>query len=299
MKDFLHSADFWLNQPLFHIGQSKVTLTGISTFIVTLLLIVVLERLFRRHVLKGMLARTHLDESLRFGIERIVGYMIIVLGFYLTIQNAGIDLSSLAVVAGAIGVGLGFGLQNIISNFISGIIILAERPIAIGDRVEVRGVAGQVAKISLRSTTVVTNDNISIIVPNSQFISETVINWSHGDPKVQFRIPIGVAYGSDTDKLTRTLLDLAKENPHVLDQPPPAVDFIEFGDSSLKFELGVWTQDMVLSPRKFRSLLNYAIDRKLREAGIEIPFPQRDLHVRSGLPLVVQPLPMKPKPPQA
>jgi small-conductance mechanosensitive channel len=292
MNDFLHTLDFWLRRPLFHVGQSEVTFLGISTFIAFLIGVVIGERIFRRFVLKKLLARTQLDESLRFGIERIVGYTIIVLGFYLTIQNAGIDLSSLAVVAGAVGVGLGFGLQNIISNFISGIIILAERPITIGDRVEVGGVAGQVSKISLRSTTVVTNDNISIIVPNSQFISETVINWSHGDPKVQFRLPVGVAYGSDTEKLTNTLLGVAKAHPMVLNDPAPSVYFIEFGDSSLNFELGVWTQEMVKSPRRFRSELNFSIDNKLREAGIEIPFPQRDLHVRSGS-LVVQQAPVK------
>ncbi|MCB1104172.1 MAG: mechanosensitive ion channel family protein [Cephaloticoccus sp.] len=282
MDDFLLTASEWLNYPLFRIGQGNVTLNGISSFIVLLLVIVMVERLIRRYVVKRVLAGTHLDESMRFGIERIIGYLIIVVGFYLAIQNTGIDLSSLAVVAGAIGVGLGFGLQNIISNFISGIIILAERPIAIGDRVEVGGVAGQVAKISLRSTTVVTNDNISIIVPNSQFISETVTNWSHGDPKVQMRISVGVAYGSDTDKVKEALLAVAQSHPKVLADPPPAVFFIEFGDSSLNFELGVWTQEMVRSPRRFRSDLNFAIDRKFREMGIEIPFPQRDLHVRSG-----------------
>ena len=282
MDDFLLTASEWLNYPLFRIGQGNVTLNGISSFIVLLLVIVMVERLIRRYVVKRVLAGTHLDESMRFGIERIIGYLIIVVGFYLAIQNTGIDLSSLAVVAGAIGVGLGFGLQNIISNFISGIIILAERPIAIGDRVEVGGVAGQVAKISLRSTTVVTNDNISIIVPNSQFISETVTNWSHGDPKVQMRVSVGVAYGSDTDKVKEALLAVARAHPKVLADPPPAVFFIEFGDSSLNFELGVWTQEMVRSPRRFRSDLNFAIDRKFREMGIEIPFPQRDLHVRSG-----------------
>ncbi|MEZ5412830.1 MAG: mechanosensitive ion channel [Opitutaceae bacterium] len=282
MDDFLLTASEWLNYPLFRIGQGNVTLNGISSFIVLLLVIVMVERLIRRYVVKRVLAGTHLDESMRFGIERIIGYLIIVVGFYLAIQNTGIDLSSLAVVAGAIGVGLGFGLQNIISNFISGIIILAERPIAIGDRVEVGGVAGQVAKISLRSTTVVTNDNISIIVPNSQFISETVTNWSHGDPKVQMRVSVGVAYGSDTDKVKEALLAVAQSHPKVLADPPPAVFFIEFGDSSLNFELGVWTQEMVRSPRRFRSDLNFAIDRKFREMGIEIPFPQRDLHVRSG-----------------
>jgi small-conductance mechanosensitive channel len=282
MNDFFQAADQWLHQRLFSIGQSEVTFYGIAATILLLLVIVFGERLFRRLILRRMLARTKLDEALRYGIERIFGYIIIVLGFYIALQTIGLDLSSLAVIAGAVGVGLGFGLQNIFSNFMSGLIILAERPIAIGDRVEVAGVAGQVSKISLRSTTVVTNDNISIIVPNSQFISESVINWSHGDPKVRFRIPVGVAYGTDTEKLTATLLAVAKANLQVLDEPAPKVFFDSFGDSSLNFELGVWTQDQMRAPRTLRSHLNFAIELALREANIEIPFPQRDLHVRSG-----------------
>jgi small-conductance mechanosensitive channel len=164
----------------------------------------------------------------------------------------GIDLSSLAVVAGALGVGLGFGLQNIVSNFVSGLILLAERPIAIGDRIEVSGVAGQVRKISLRSTTVVTNDNIAIIVPNSDLTTKPITNWSHGDPKVQFRLPVGVAYGTDPEKLRLVLLAVARAHPSVLASPEPTLFFEGFGDSALNFELGVWTQDMAHSPRRFR-----------------------------------------------
>jgi len=194
----------------------------------------------------------------------------------------GIDLGSLALVAGAIGVGLGFGLQNILSNFISGLILLAERPIAIGDRVEVDGVAGRVRQINLRSTTVVTSDNISIIVPNSAFITSKVVNWSHGDPKVRLRLPVGVAYGTDPDRLKRVLLAVADAHPKALKDPAPTVLFEAFGDSALNFELAVWTAEMLATPRRFRSELNFAVEKALRENDIEIPFPQRDLHLRSG-----------------
>jgi small-conductance mechanosensitive channel len=180
-------------------------------------------------------------------------------------------------------VGLGFGLQNIVSNFVSGLIILAERPIAIGDRVEIGNIAGQVTQISLRSTTVLTNDNITIIVPNSDFIANTVTNWSHGDPRVRLRLPVGVAYGTDTDKLRRALLEVAAEHPKVLQNPAPELFFLGFGDSTLNFELAVWTSEMTSKPRRFRSELYYAMEKKLRERGIEIPFPQRDLHLRSGI----------------
>jgi small-conductance mechanosensitive channel len=215
-------------------------------------------------------------------VSKIGGYIFIAIGFYVALKLVGIDLSSLAVVAGAIGVGLGFGLQNIISNFVSGLIILAERPISIGDRVELGEVAGLVTRIRLRSTTIVTNDNITIIVPNSNFISNKVTNWSYGDPKVRIRLPVGVAYGTDPERLRRLLIEVANEHPMVLRDPAPELFFSGFGDSSLSFELAVWTAEMTSKPRRFRSELNYAVERKLRENQIEIPFPQRDLHLRSG-----------------
>lgn len=282
MNEFLHTADAWLNEKLFRIGQTEITLYGIACTILLFLGIVIGEKIFRLVIVRRLLETTQLDKPVRYSVERILGYLFLLLGGYIALQTIGLDLSSLTVIAGAVGVGIGFGLQNIISNFISGIIILIERPISIGDRVEVVGVAGQIGKISLRSTIVITNDNISIIVPNSQFISETVINWSHGDPKARFRIPIGVAYGTDTDKLTEVLLAVAKEDPNVLDDPKPKVFFDSYGDSSLNFELGVWTQTMGLSPRSLRSGINFAVYKALAEAGIEIPFPQRDLHVKSG-----------------
>ncbi|MBE35586.1 MAG: mechanosensitive ion channel protein MscS [Opitutaceae bacterium] len=282
MNEFLQTAHSWLTEKLFSIGNTDVSLHGIAATILLVLCIVLGEKIFRLVIVRRLLENTQLDKPVRYGVERIMGYLFLLLGGYIALQTIGLDLSSLTVIAGAVGVGIGFGLQNIISNFISGIIILIERPISIGDRVEVGGVAGQIVKISLRSTIVVTNDNISIIVPNSSFISETVINWSHGDPKARFRIPIGVAYGTDTDKLTEVLLAVAKADPNVLEDPEPKVFFDSYGDSSLNFELGVWSQAMVRSPRSLRSGINFAVYKALDEAGIEIPFPQRDLHVRSG-----------------
>ncbi len=271
-----------LTYPLLKLGGNTVTLAGIVELMVLVAVVLVAERIIRRQLITRVLRRTRLDLPLQYAIGRIAGYLFIALGLYITLQLVGINLTSLAFVAGAVGVGIGFGLQNIVNNFVSGIIILAERPIAIGDRVEVSGVAGRVTRMSLRSTTVITNDNISIIVPNADFISQPVTNWSHGDPRVQLRLPLGVAYGTDLDQLQRALLEVARENPHVMKEPVPSVYFIEFGDSSLNFELGVWTQDMTHSPRRFRSDLYFAIEKKLRENKIEIPFPQRDLHLRSG-----------------
>lgn len=270
-----------LNYPI-SLGDSQLTLTSVFKLLVIVVLVLVAERFLRRFLRRRVLARTHLGPDLQYALSRFAGYCFIAVGMFFAFKVVHLDLSAFAVMIGALGVGIGFGLQNIVSNFISGLVILAERPIAIGHRVEVGGVAGQVTRINLRSTTVVTNDNITIIVPNSYFITQAVTNWSYGDPKVRLRLPVGVAYGSDVEKLRQLLLELAAEHPAVLKEPAPAVRFLEFGDSSLNFELAVWTIDMAHRPTAFRSELYFAIERKLREHRIEIPFPQRDLHLRSG-----------------
>lgn len=276
----LSTLDAWLHFPLLKLGDASLTLLNLLSLAIWLVVIVVLNALVRRLFVRRLLARTHFDPGLQFALTRIFGYLFVALGVYVALVASGINLSSLAVIAGALGVGLGFGLQNIVANFVSGLILLAERPIAIGDRIEVGGVVGQVRQISMRSTTVVTNDNIAIIVPNLDLTSNPITNWSHGDPKVQFRIPIGVAYGTDPEKLKQVLLTVAGQNSSVLTEPASSVYFVGFGDSSLDFELGVWTKDMVHSPRRFRSDVNFAIEKALRENGIEIPFPQRVVHLR-------------------
>jgi small-conductance mechanosensitive channel len=271
-----------LDYPLIQLGDSHLTLNSILKLLALMALVLVTERYLRRLLRRRLLSRTRFEPDLQYAISRFAGYCFITVGFFMAFKVVHLDLSSLAWIVGALSIGIGFGLQNIINNFVSGLIILAERPIALGHRIEVGGVAGQVARINLRSTTVVTNDNISIIVPNSNFITNPVTNWSHGDPKVRLRLPVGVAYGSDVEKLTRLLLEVAARNPSVLRDPAPMVRFLGFGDSSLNFELAVWTIEMAQRPTRFRSDLFFAIERTLRENNIEIPFPQRDLHLRSG-----------------
>ncbi|MBA3962246.1 MAG: mechanosensitive ion channel [Chthoniobacterales bacterium] len=237
----------------------------------------------KRFLFDRFLVHSGLDRSLQYAISQIASNVILVVGIFVVLQNTGIHLEALTVFAGAVGVGVGFGLQNITSNFISGLVILAERPITIGDRVEVAGVTGQVQKIRARSTVVVTNDNIATIVPNQKFIDSPVTNWTWGDPRVRFRIPIGAAYGSDVEVVRQTLIEAAKEHPKCLNDPAPSVFFKAFGDSSLDFELVVWSSEMSHRPARFRSDLNFAIEKKFRAAKIEIPFPQRDLNIRSGV----------------
>ena len=167
------------------------------------------------------------------------------------------------------------------NNLVSGVVLLLEQPVRYRDRVSVENVEGQVEHINFRSTTILTNDNITIIVPNSQLINQAVINWSHGDPRIRVHVPVGVAYGSDVELVTETLLAVARAQQDVLRSPEPEVRFLEFGDSSLNFELLVWS-DEPPNYHRLRSKLNYAIDAAFRDKGVEIPFPQRDLHLKTS-----------------
>jgi small-conductance mechanosensitive channel len=279
-EGFFTGMERVLNYPLLKLGETPVTLSLIITTLLLLGLVIVGERMLRRYFVLRLLRKTKFEPSLQYAISRIVGYLVLLLGFYIVLQVVGVNLSSLAVIAGAIGVGLGFGLQNIINNFVSGLIILAERHISVGDRIVVGGVDGRVEKISLRSTTVTTSDNIAIIVPNADLIANSVTNWGYGDSKVRFRVPVGIAYGSDIERFRRLMLQVAADYSKALKDPPPEVFFTGFGDSALNFELAVWTKDMVHAPTKFRSELLYAMEKKLRENNVEIPFPQRDLRLR-------------------
>ncbi len=279
MNEFLSQLRGIAEYQFLKVGENQFTLLSVTKLLLMVCLVVAIERLLRRYFVMNILKRTRLEPNLQFSIGKISGYTFVLLGLYVVLQNSGVNLSSVTVLAGTVGLGIGFGLQHIIHNCISGLVLLAERPITLGDRIEVAGVAGQVRKISLRSTTVITNDNIAIIVPNSDFITHPITNWSHGDPRVRFRIRVSVAHGTDVEKLQRILVEVAMAHPSALREPRSEVFFDSFGESALNFELVVWSQDMTFKPRRFRSDLNYAIERKLRENGIRVPFPQRDLHL--------------------
>ncbi|MGH2567155.1 MAG: mechanosensitive ion channel family protein [Bacteroidota bacterium] len=247
-----------------------------------LLLLMYLSGKLKQWITGRLLTRTRMDIGLRQAVGTITRYAVVVVGLLIILQTAGIDLTTLNILAGAVGIGVGFGLQNIANNFISGLIILFERPIKIGDRIEVGNVEGDVVHIGARSTAVVTNDNITIIIPNSLLISENVINWSHNDNKVRFKIPVSVAYGSDVRLVERILLEVAGENPDVLNDPKPGVRFIEFGENGLLFELRAWTDTLTHRKGLLISSLNFGIYDKFKQHKIGIPFPQRDIHIRTG-----------------
>jgi small-conductance mechanosensitive channel len=281
VQQFIVAARDILDIPLVKTGSTQLTLWSILYLIVLFFLLLFVAKKIRFWLANRILVRSNLDPGVRESVGSIARYLIIVLGFFVILQTAGIDLTALSILAGAVGIGVGFGLQNIANNFISGVIILFERPIKAGDRIEVGEVEGEVISIGARATTVVTNDNISVIVPNSSFISQDVVNWSYTDRKVRFKIGLSVAYGSDPRLVERLLLEVARENPDVLGEPEPGVRFLHFGDNGLQFELRAWSTSLLHKKGKLISNLNFGIHDKFLAHGIEFPFPQRDIHIRT------------------
>jgi small-conductance mechanosensitive channel len=274
----------WMFVKIIKIGNVEVTLFLIIVAILIISLASRVSKISTNVILPGIYNRYHLDKGMRFTLDRIVHYSIMIVAIVVSLTTVGINLSALTVFAGIISVGIGFGLQNIASNFISGIILLFERPIKVGDRVVIDNIIGDVEKINMRATIIKTVHNEHIIVPNSYFLEEKVINRSFGDPRIRIVIPIGVAYGTDVEKVRDLLLEAAMEehlvSPDVLLTPEPFVNFVGFGDSALNFELLVWIGD----PNKsvlIKSNLNFRINRIFNEKNIDIPYPQMDLHIRS------------------
>jgi len=259
------------------LGGTKITLLGLIEIVLVLIAFSIISRVLRKILKRRILPRFKLAEGAQFVILRLIHYVLVVIGLFLAINLVGIQMTSLAVIFGLLGVGIAFGLQNITSNFVSGLILLFERPVNVGDYIEVGGAMGKVQAINMRSTTVITRDNITLIVPNSSFIEGTVTNWSVSDPKIRINVPVGVAYGSDTELVKRLLLEVAENHPDVLKDPKPDVLFREFADSSLNFDLRIW----ILNPMgRFKTIsdINYAVDAAFRKHNITIPFPQRDVH---------------------
>jgi small-conductance mechanosensitive channel len=272
----------FLNKNIFHLGSVHFSLGLLIYLIFGILCILIFSNYLKKFIVQKVLANRDFDYGTRDAIGTIAKYMVIIIGFSIVLQTSGINLSALGFIAGALGIGIGFGLQNITSNFISGLIILFERPVKVGDRVEIGGVRGDIVKISARSTTVVTNDNIAYIVPNSKFIEGEVINWSFTDTKVRLGFDVGVSYKEDPEIVREILLKIASKNEDVLENPPPMVIFDKFGDSSLNFKLLVWTTEFINRPAVLKSILYFEIFKQFKLKGIEIPFPQRDLHLKSS-----------------
>jgi potassium efflux system protein len=271
----------YLNTP-FRIGNFEVSVSGFVTAIIIIIVAIALSRSFTSLLDRRIATRAQIDPGIRYTIARLASYIVVSIGVLLALKQAfNLDLTSIAVLFTALSVGIGFGLQYIAADIASGFILLFERPIRVGDRITIDEDDGDVQSINFRNTIVVTNDRVSIIVPNSRLVSQRVINWSYGDPRARIPVPIGVAYGSDVKLVTDTLMEAAEGVSNVLKDPPPRVQFLGFGDFSLDFRLLVWSNQ----PRRhvqIKSDINYRIEELFRERNIQIPFPVRDLRLQDG-----------------
>jgi small-conductance mechanosensitive channel len=268
------------DEPLFTIGGTEVTIASLIAAALIFAAAWGLSALLQR-LLTRVYRRRSIEAGVQYALNRLLHYTIIALGAVVALDNLGVSVTALAGVGAILAVGIGFGLQNIAQNFVSGIILLLERPVKQGDFVEIGETRGTVRSIRARATIVTTLDNIDILVPNGQFITEAVVNQTFSDRYVRIRINVGVAYGSDTDLVRRTLLRVVQEHPDVVNRDETTVLFRDFGESSLDFTLIAWVREAADQGR-VASDLRFAIDAAFREQRIQIPFPQRDLHLKSG-----------------
>jgi small-conductance mechanosensitive channel len=261
-----------------HIGTVTVSFTDIFSGLATLLIVLLLFRGLNRVLDKHILPHTHLGPGARDAILTLLSYVGVVVALLLALPIIGINLASIAIVAGALSVGIGFGLQGIVSNFVSGLILLFERPVEKGDWVVLPSGEGKIVRIRARATEVVTFDRCSMIVPNSELINSTIENWTYRSRMRRIRVAVGVAYDSDPREVVKILIECAKSHAEVLKTPAPDVFWLDFGDSSINFELRAYVRDAD-SGRVAHSEIRFAIFDAFKEAGISIPFPQRDVHV--------------------
>lgn len=264
----------------FHAGAIAVSLGDILAFIVTILAAILLSRLIILILEEDVYPRVELGRGVSFAISSVIKYSIILLGFMMAVGAMGIGMDRITILLGAFGVGLGFGLQTVINNFVSGMILIFERPIQIGDSVEIGSVKGTIKRIGIRSSTVRSFDGADITVPNGSLLSDALTNWTMADRNRRIDIPVGVAYGSDPDKVTEALSSALSGQEGLLTVPAPQVIFNGFGDNSLDFTLRAWVEDNDAFVT-IRSKLALAMNDALNTYGIEIPFPQRDFHLRS------------------
>ncbi|HBE19454.1 MAG TPA: mechanosensitive ion channel protein MscS [Cyanobacteria bacterium UBA11149] len=265
---------------LFSLGGTPISISSIIELIFSLFLVIFIARILSNLLKQRVLTKLGVDEGNREAIAVIVRYFSIIIGIIIVLQGIGFNLTSLAVVAGGLGVGIGFGIQDLTTNFVSGLTLLLDRPVKVGDYVELEGLSGTVKEVSIRSTIIKTNDDSSVIVPNSNMISSKIVNWSYDNSILCLRIPVEVADNSDPLLVTETLLNTAYSEPAVLHEPNPKVLFSEFGDNCFKFKLLVW----INRPKEqeyIKSSLNFAIEYNFRQQGIAFPANPTDLWLRN------------------
>ncbi len=282
MSQVMSVIDFlwnFLTTPFFELGGNKVSIITLAASCAIILLALYLARFLEKLAIKT-LGNKDIDSGVKNAIPKFLRYLIVTIGVLMSLDTLGVSLKSLAAVGAVFMVGIGFGLQNISQNFIAGLIILLERPVKVGDIIKMGDVSGRVIDIKARSTVILTRDDVAIIVPNSKFISEEVINETHSGKKVRLRIDISVAYGSNVPKVEESLISVAKNHNKIIQESQPKVIFKDFGDSSLDFSLLVWIED-IWNDDFIKSDLRMAINDKFIENNITIPFPQQDVYFHS------------------
>jgi small-conductance mechanosensitive channel len=278
--DFWQNLNDLLNYSLFEFGKVQFSAWYLIKIIIAIVVLSWLSKRLKNLLVNKILVRYNDDIGVRQAMGTIARYIFFIVGLFVVIHASGVDLSGLALLGGALGVGIGFGLQNITNNFVSGVVILLERPVKVGDRIEVSGTSGDVVSISARATTVVTNDGISVIIPNSELISTRVTNWSLTGKNVRFKVPVPVPYGTDQDKVIKLLLEVADEDSNVEKSPSPTVRLKEFASSALIFEVVFWTSKLMQRQGMMKSRINLAVNKKFKDNGIMMPFPQMEVSMK-------------------
>ena len=281
-KSVIEKILYYLRYPVRVPGSLEFSILSLLLAALVILVASRLSRYLTRLLSHRVFPHFHFDSALQYTLLRVAHYIIVTLGVLYALKiGLSIDLTSIAVILGFLSVGIGFGLRNLASDIVCGFILLFERPVKVGDRIKMDSIEARVESISLRTTILITNDDIAVIVPNSDLIMRKVINWSYGSQNVRISVPVGVAYGSDAEHVAAAMVEAACAVKEVMPAPPPQVRLRSFGDSSLDFELLVWI-NQPHDHASIRSKINYQIYRVFNQRDIEIPFPQRDLHVRTG-----------------
>ncbi len=266
------------------LGSARISVLTVIQFVLAAALLWLLAQWLGRVIENRISRAAYVNVGMQVALVKLSKFVLMVLAFLLALDAVGIDLTALAVFGGALGVGLGFGLQRIASNFISGFIVLFDRSIRPGDVITIDNKLGWVQELHARYVVVKDRDGVERLIPNEMLITNEVINWSYSDRNVRLRIPVSISYDNDPEQALALLDEAAKANPRVLDDPAPTSRLMGFGDNGIELELRVWIRDPEAGMGSVRSDINRAIWRAFRDAGIVIPYPQRDLHIRSGLP---------------
>ncbi|MBS3792016.1 MAG: mechanosensitive ion channel domain-containing protein [Bacteroides sp.] len=271
-----------LQKPIFTVSGQEISIVSIFYFLVIIVISVTLARLIIRFLKRNVYSKMEIEKGAQYTLSRLVKYVVIVIGVLIGLQMLGVNLSILAFLGGLLGVGIGFGLQNVFLNFACGLILLFEKPIKVGDLLELNGTLGKVKDIGFRASLLETPDNETLVVPNSNLVTNEIKNLSHGEnTDLRIHVPIGVAYGTDIDQVRKILLDIVEDEENVLKDHPAKVVFKEHGDSALGFDLRVWIStpgDRV----EVKNSIREKIDREFNEQDIEMPYPTRDVYLFKG-----------------